>query len=66
MFCGNISDFEKMTLVSFCCVLPFSLFYYRSDSLLIYSKDIYHLVIGDIKFHFEDDAIQSYVPEMGF
>ena len=32
----------------------------------LYSKGLYHVVIEDIIFNFEDYALQSYVPEIGF
>ena len=35
-------------------------------ALHTYSKDDYHVVVGDIMFNFEDYAIQSYVLEIGF
>ena len=34
--------------------------------MFIYSKDVYHVAIGDIIFNFEDYTIQLYVLEIGF
>ena len=40
-------------------VYPFYIYF-------LYRKDVYHVVIEDMVFNFEDYAIQSYVPEIGF